>query len=281
MFTSSSIPVIFCRWSTPRASSPLAAVATSYPCCTRKRPNALRIDSSSSTTSRVVGSLVRDTQTPALGSAEAGDRARGVERLRGYSEARRWSGWAPAHASPNELHRHAFRNQVDLERPVQQKLHRGPAPGAVIHRPLIHVHAHEGVGALVSDAAVELLGMRQRRGPMLQAVHDAGPQVSGNLPQDVRTEVAADRVAPQRQGQTGLLLPPGPEVGPEVQAGVAEGELPFVNEKPNLDVLPVDGVFDPVERHHFGDAVPLVELERQIGGGELARNRDSPPPEGG
>ena len=65
-----------------------------------------------------------------------------------------------------------------------------------------------------------------------------------------RPEVAPHRVAAERQGQAGVLQPPGAEVGPEVEAGVGVGELALVDQQPDVDLAPVDRVLDLVERHH-------------------------------
>ena len=44
--------------------------------------------------------------------------------------------------------------------------------------------------------------------------------------------------------------------------------------RPDVHLAPMDRVLDPIERHHHLDEFGLVELERQIGGGEQPRHGD-------
>ena len=90
---------------------------------------------------------------------------------------------------------------------------------------------------------------------------------------DRAAEIPPDRVAAERQGQAGVLQPPRAEIGPEVEAGVGVGELALVDQQPDVHLAPLDRVLDPVERHHDRHDVRLIELERQVGGGQLARAR--------
>ena len=94
-------------------------------------------------------------------------------------------------------------------------------------------------------------------------------------------EIPADRVAAQRKGQAGVLQPPGAEVGPEVKPGVGVGELALVDQQADIHVAPVDRVLDLVERDHDLDHVGLVELEREVGGGEHAGDAHPEPAERG
>src|SRR6476469_1972362 len=105
----------------------------------------------------------------------------------------------------NKLHLHPLRDQVVLERAIQEQLDGRAAPGSVVHGPLVYVHADKGVGSLVSDAPIELFGVGQRRGPVFQAVHDARPEIAGYLLNHLAAEVPPNRVAAQRQRKAGLL----------------------------------------------------------------------------
>ena len=82
---------------------------------------------------------------------------------------------------------------------------------------------------------------------MLQRVDDARAQIAGNLRDDLRPEVAPHGVAAERQRKAGVLLPPGAQIGPEVEALVGVGELALVDQQPDLDLAPVDRVLDLVE----------------------------------
>ena len=93
----------------------------------------------------------------------------------------------------------------------------------------------------------------------------------------VVAQVLADDVAPQRQGEPGLLEPPLAEVDDLVQALVAVVELPLVDDQPGLDAALGDGRQDLVERHDdHRDVLAQAELERQVGRRQRARDGDRP-----
>src|SRR4029077_9779722 len=125
----------------------------------------------------------------------------------------------------HELHLDPAGNDPRLRSPVEQQLYRGAAPRAVIHRPVVHIHPHEGVGALISDATVELLRVVERWPAMCQPVFDARAEIARDLVDGDRTEVAPYHVAAKREWKAGVTQPPRPHVLPQVQALVLEGEL--------------------------------------------------------
>src|SRR6185312_2245615 len=104
----------------------------------------------------------------------------------------------------NKLYFHLLRDYPGLVSPVQQQLHRLAPPWPVVHRPLVYVHPDEGIGPLVADSAVELLGVSQRRRPMLQGVDDAGAEVPGNLGGDGGAEVAPNGISPKGKREPGV-----------------------------------------------------------------------------
>ena len=71
---------------------------------------------------------------------------------------------APAPSSPNKLYRHPLRDDTSRVGPIEQQLHRLPSSRAVIHGPLVDVHADERVGALIADPTVELLAREPSAG---------------------------------------------------------------------------------------------------------------------
>ena len=98
----------------------------------------------------------------------------------------------------------------------------------------------------------------------------------------VGAEVLAHDVAAERKRQAGLAEPPFAEVDDEVQAVVAERELAFVDQQPDIHLAVDDRVFDLIERRDDGLEVRLVEAEREIrarerpgDGDALARARRS------
>src|SRR5215217_7227152 len=69
---------------------------------------------------------------------------------------------------PHELHWHTLGEQASLVGSIQKQLDRLPPAWPVVHGPLVHVHAHEGVGPFITDTPVELFRMREGGTPMLQ-----------------------------------------------------------------------------------------------------------------
>ena len=65
-----------------------------------------------------------------------------------------------------------------------------------------------------------------------------------------------------------------PRSSQRCRPGIAVGELSLVDEEPDVHLAPMDGVLDPIERHHDLDEFGLVEPQRQIGGGEQPRHGD-------
>jgi len=84
---------------------------------------------------------------------------------------------------------------------------------------------------------------------MVEAVVDALRQQPAETALQIGIEIALDAVAPQRQGQAGLALPPLPEVHDLAQAEVAVGELPLVDDHAGIRLAGLHDVEDLVERH--------------------------------
>ena len=68
----------------------------------------------------------------------------------------------------NELHRYRARNNSRFHTFVEEKPDRCPPTIAIVERPVVHVHPHEGVGPCLADPAVETCRMVERRLPVLQ-----------------------------------------------------------------------------------------------------------------
>ena len=110
---------------------------------------------------------------------------------------------------------------------------------------------------------------------MLQGVDDAGPQIPGNLGDDLGTQVSANRIAAKWQRKPGFFQPPRPKVGPEVKARIPVRQLSFMDQETDVYLAAMHGVFDLVERNDDADTVRLVELKPEVGCRQLAGHRNS------
>src|SRR5580700_11378034 len=109
---------------------------------------------------------------------------------------------------------------------------------------------------------------------MLQRVLNAVAQGAVDCGNEFRAESAADRVASQRQRQACHLLPPPAEVDNAVQSGLVIGQLAFVDDQSSL-VLALEHLWnDLVEGNNFSLHSGSKKLQREIGSGQRARNRD-------
>src|SRR5215212_2063540 len=114
---------------------------------------------------------------------------------------------------------------------------------------------------------------------MLQTIDDARAQVSCDLLDYLGSEIPANCIAAQRQRQPGILQPPGPEIGPEMQTGVTIGELSFMDEQSDVHIAPMHCLLDLIERNYLRNAIRLIQLQRQIRRGELSRDGYSASPQ--
>ena len=113
--------------------------------------------------------------------------------------------------------------------------------------------------------------MIQGRFAVLQPVGNGLPQHDGHAAYELRTQVSADGIAAQRQGQAARLrAPPHAQVGDQVQAVVLVGELAFVDEQPHVRATRRDVCHDLVEGHDDSLHVRLEQAEGQVGRGHQA-----------
>ena len=88
-------------------------------------------------------------------------------------------------------------------------------------------------------------------------------------------EGAANRIASQGQRQTGHLSPPLAEIHNAVQSRLVVGQLAFVNDESGF-VLAFEHLRnDLIEGNNFGFDAGSEQLQRQIGCGERARDRNA------
>src|SRR6266542_1612216 len=85
-----------------------------------------------------------------------------------------------------------------------------PACRPVIDRVGVDVHTTKAVGAGSVEAAAEAARVAQRFLAVREAILDARLKIVGHPPDQRVTQVAANHVAAQWQGQTGLGVPPLP-----------------------------------------------------------------------
>ena len=105
------------------------------------------------------------------------------------------------------------------------------SPRAIVDGPVVDVHAHEPVG----QGGVETAGVAQRVVEGLLAIGpgqaDAFLQEPCDQGYHLRPQVLADHVAAQREGETGLLKPPGAQVNHFMKPAVLVKELSFVDQE--------------------------------------------------
>src|SRR5580698_276225 len=100
----------------------------------------------------------------------------------------------------------------------------------VVEGALIDIHAHETVGEGGVEVASELHGVGEGLFAVIEGVLDAVAESVGRAGESFRTEGAADRVATQREGKTGLVAPPLAEIEQFQETVVSVSELAFVND---------------------------------------------------
>ena len=235
------------------ASAAVPAVRTSNFSWPRNRRSAWRIGSSSSTTSTVTGVRVGAGR----GSGAVTDQPMN-------------STWTRVGISPAPAARSS------------SSLHGAPPDRAVVHRPLVDVHPDEGVGAFIRRArgctasrATALPPRWASAYSMLARTSLATWAITSRRPRSRRTTLP-----PSGSGRPVSRMPPGAEILPEVEPGVGVGELPFMDQQARPRRRPRStAVLDLVERHDHRVDVRLVELERQVGGGEEPRDGDLAPAE--
>ena len=98
-----------------------------------------------------------------------------------------------------------------------------PATRTVIQRPIVDVHAHKAIRELSIQIAPEVQRVFDRFGTVIKAVLNRSLEKIRHFLANLWTEVFADAVAAEWQGQAGLFEPPGTQVLDEMQAkGLAD-----------------------------------------------------------
>src|SRR5579864_5856672 len=105
-----------------------------------------------------------------------------------------------------------MRNNARLIAHIQQLHHRTLSVFAVIQSPIIYIHAHKAVCHLRVQIARKLHGIGQRRLAMVKRVLNAITQCLRHLRNQLRSQFATNRIPAQRQGQSGLLMPPSSQI---------------------------------------------------------------------
>ena len=174
-----------------------------------------------------------------------------------------------------ELHGDGVRNEARLHAPFEEEPDRLASAIAVVEGPVVHVHAHKGVGLAAVESARVLHGVVEGRTAMLEREGDARAKVPRDFRDERRPKVLAHDVAAERERQPRFAEPPLAHVGHEVKPAVAEGELPLVDQEPQVDRALDHGILDQVEAGWHRLEVGLVQPEREVGAGQRARDRDA------
>ena len=112
---------------------------------------------------------------------------------------------------------------------------------------------------------------------MVQPVLDALLEQRGHFLHRGRAEILADRVAPQRQRQARLVVPPLSQIDDQRQPLIGIGQLAFVNDQPGVHLLLLDQIEDLIEGLDLvREVIAQQQPQRQKGGGQLAGNGDVP-----
>src|SRR5438876_2178706 len=255
MRMSHSMRAIRWRRSCCSASSPEPAAYTSNCCCVKYCLSALRTGSSSSTT--------RTWRRPDVWTTH-------------HSFAKRPARRRASVTCRHERYRDRRRDQAGPLGSGQELLDRAAAVPSVVQGVAVHVHAHELVRAGVVHPAAERLGVSEGLVPVREPVLDARLEVAGDAPHQRRAEIAAHDVAAQRQREPGFLMPPLPEVGPQVQPSIAVRELPLVNQQARLRPSRRYIILDLVERNRDVPHRRLVQLEGEKRSEEHTSELQSP-----
>src|SRR5688572_9140729 len=169
--------------------------------------------------------------------------------------ARRWS--SATSSVVNELHRDGTGDDSAFHTLVQKEADGGASALAVIERPIVDVHADEGVGLSAIETAREAHRVVERVLPVVEAVGDARAQVAGHFFLQLPRHVLPDDVAAEWERKTRLVEPPGAHVGDEVKPFVHVGELALVAQSSRIGLVMDDGSFDLIERNDDRDEIGL------------------------
>src|SRR5688500_11730873 len=187
---------------------------------------------------------------------------------RGYRSAprlRNTTGMSRRQAGPliRELHDHRVSDDPGLMSPVQEDLNRFPAGRTIIECPLVYIHPDELVGGAAVQAPGVLHRVIEGAGPVLQSVRNALPEMAGNRPNQIGTEVLTDDVSAKRQRQPGRTKPPLTHVGDQLESPRLVRQLTLVDDHSGVHVARQDCVLDLVEGHVHGFDLRLKQTECQ------------------
>src|SRR5439155_21994697 len=165
-----------------------------------------RIGSSSSTTRTVTGPVAGWAGAPtsgaagvAIGSTGGPGSGKWLQQFV-FARTRAEGGSFPL----DELHLDWLGDHPARVPPVQQHLDRLAPTGPIVHRPLVHIHSHEPVGALLAQPAVEARRVGKGGPTVAQGVLHTGTDVLGNPGDELGSQVSPDYVAAQRQRKAGV-----------------------------------------------------------------------------
>src|ERR1700738_164262 len=114
--------------------------------------------------------------------------------------ARRWS--SSISSVVNELHRNRSRYHSGFDPFVEEEANSTTTPLAVMERPIVDVHADEGVRFATIQAAPEPHRVIQLVLARVKPVRDARPQMPGHLPLKIPRHVLPDDVSTERKWQS-------------------------------------------------------------------------------
>ena len=151
----------------------------------------------------------------------------------------------------------------------------GPAAFlSVVERVLVHVHPDELVGRFLVHPSSQRHRVPDSLPSVVQSVAYAFPDDPSEFASDLGLNLLADNVPAQRKRQPCFPGPPLPKIKhlPKAFAGI--GELSFVNQKPDLGLIPADSVEDLVERHGNAVALPDKQTQGKVSARHFAGDRN-------
>src|ERR1700688_1611946 len=102
---------------------------------------------------------------------------------------------------------------------------------AVSEGPPVDVHGDKFIGSIGFHVAGELHGVIKGFFAVFEAVFHAIANSARNLAPELRPKRSTNGIAPERQGEIGLLMPPHAEIDDAMQAELRKKKLAFVNKQ--------------------------------------------------
>ena len=121
-------------------------------------------------------------------------------------------------------------------RPLVEPRQRASAQLAHVERQVVHVHVDEPPALPGVEAAPELQGVRDGLVLVVERGLDGGAEADAHRAHQVRAQVAAHHVEPERHGQPVALLPQLAEVEDLHEPLLAVGQLALVDDHAGLDL---------------------------------------------